>query len=32
MNPEFPCEGTAVHGFLYPDKVALGADDDPAFS
>ena len=30
MNPEFLREGTAVHDFLNPDKVVLGADDDRA--
>lgn len=30
MNLEFLCEGTAVHDFLNPDKVVLGADDDRA--
>ncbi|WP_255196522.1 UDP-glucose 6-dehydrogenase AglM [Halorarius litoreus] len=30
MNPEFLREGTAVHDFLDPDKVVLGADDDRA--
>ena len=30
MNPEFLREGTAVHDFLHPDKVVLGADDDRA--
>ncbi|RLM71389.1 UDP-glucose/GDP-mannose dehydrogenase family protein [Halorubrum sp. Atlit-8R] len=30
MNPEFLREGTAVHDFLNPDKVVLGADDGRA--
>jgi UDPglucose 6-dehydrogenase len=30
MNPEFLREGTAVHDFLDPNKVVLGADDDRA--
>ncbi|TKX72886.1 UDP-glucose/GDP-mannose dehydrogenase family protein, partial [Halorubrum sp. GN11_10-6_MGM] len=30
MNPEFLREGTAVHDFLNPDKVVLGADDERA--
>ncbi|MDB2293260.1 UDP-glucose 6-dehydrogenase AglM [Halorubrum ezzemoulense] len=30
MNPEFLREGTAVHDFLDPDKVVLGADDERA--
>lgn len=30
MNPEFLREGTAVHDFLNPDKVVLGADDKRA--
>ena len=30
MNPEFLREGTAVHDFLNPDKLVLGADDDRA--
>ena len=30
MNPEFLREGTAVHDFLDPDKVVLGADDEHA--
>ena len=30
MNPEFLREGTAVHDFLNPDKVVLGADDNRA--
>ncbi|MEZ3172383.1 UDP-glucose 6-dehydrogenase AglM [Halorubrum sp. RMP-47] len=32
MNPEFLREGTAVHDFLNPDKVVLGADDDHALA
>ena len=28
MNPEFLREGTAVHDFLHPDKVVLGADNE----
>ncbi|MDL0138931.1 UDP-glucose 6-dehydrogenase AglM [Halobacterium salinarum] len=32
MNPEFLREGTAVHDFLDPDKVVLGADDEHALS
>ncbi|WP_277555498.1 UDP-glucose 6-dehydrogenase AglM [Halobaculum limi] len=32
MNPEFLREGTAVHDFLDPDKVVLGADDDHALA
>lgn len=32
MNPEFLREGTAVHDFLHPDKIVLGADDDRALS
>jgi len=32
MNPEFLREGTAVHDFLNPDKVVLGADDDRALA
>jgi len=32
MNPEFLREGTAVHDFLDPDKVVLGADDDRALT
>jgi UDPglucose 6-dehydrogenase len=32
MNPEFLREGTAVHDFLHPDKVVLGADDDRALA
>ena len=30
MNPEFLREGSAVHDFLDPDKVVLGADDERA--
>lgn len=30
MNPEFLREGTAVHDFLNPDKIVLGADDTRA--
>ncbi|QAU12213.1 UDP-glucose/GDP-mannose dehydrogenase family protein [Halorubrum sp. BOL3-1] len=32
MNPEFLREGTAVHDFLNPDKVVLGADDERALA
>ncbi|MFB6299534.1 MAG: UDP-glucose 6-dehydrogenase AglM [Halobacteriales archaeon] len=32
MNPEFLREGTAVHDFLNPDKIVLGADDDQALA
>jgi UDPglucose 6-dehydrogenase len=32
MNPEFLREGTAVHDFLGPDKVVLGADDEHALA
>lgn len=32
MNPEFLREGSAVHDFLDPDKVVLGADDDQALA
>lgn len=32
MSPEFLREGTAVHDFLHPDKVILGADDDRALA
>jgi UDPglucose 6-dehydrogenase len=30
MNPEFLREGTAVHDFMDPEKVVLGADDEHA--
>ena len=32
MNPQFLREGTAVHDFLSPDKIVLGADDDRALA
>ena len=32
MNPEFLREGTAVHDFLNPDKIVLGADDERALA
>jgi len=32
MNPGFLREGTAVHDFLNPDKIVLGADNDRALA
>src|SRR5919198_140952 len=29
-NPEFLREGTAVADFLNPDRIVVGADDEPA--
>ncbi len=32
MNPEFLREGTAVHDFLYPDRIVIGAYDDRSYA
>ena len=29
-NPEFLAEGTAIHDFLNPDRIVIGADDEEA--